>query len=475
MKKLNISNRRSRSNSVAVLLLTALCAVCFSSCGVYKKYQSQNEAPENLFGIQQLDSIDLTADNPAEISWREFFTDPLLQDLIDSALVRNTDMKSAQVSLLQAQAALRAAKLAYLPSLSLSPQGAIAGTYGISSGMSGASYTYSIPISVDWNIGISNSVTVNKRKANAVVLQAEASRDAMQANIISTVAQAYYRLLLLDEELRILIQTDSLWEESLETERALWENGKAYSTAVNQMESSSLSVKTQIIDVKRSIRSVENSLCKLLVLTPQTIQRNAWMQYSFPERFGTGVPAQLLENRPDIKVADHQLEEAFYNTASAKAAFFPSFSLSGLLGWTNSGLTVADPAGLLMKVAASLMQPIFQQGKLKAQLTIAKLNQEEKLDNYVQTVINAGNQVNEYLADCQTAKEKDDLYRRQLEVLNDAYTGTHELMNNGKASYIEVLTAQESLLSAQLNAAENIYNGSIAIINLYIALGGGGE
>jgi len=279
-------------------------------------------------------------------------------------------------------------------------------------------------------------------------------------------------LLLLDEELRILVQTDSLWEESLETERALWENGKAYSTAVNQMESSSLSVKTQIIDVKRSIRSVENSLCKLLCITPQTIQRNAWMQYDFPERFGTGVPAQLLENRPDIKVADHQLEEAFYNTASAKAAFFPSFSLSGLLGWTNSGLTVTDPAGLLMKIAATLTQPIFQQGKLKAQLKIAQLSQEEKLDNYVQTVINAGNQVNEYLADCQTAKDKDDLYRRQLAVLHDAYTGTHELMNNGKASYIEVLTAQESLLSAQLNAAENIYNGSIAIINLYIALGG---
>lgn len=457
---------------ILIINYSLFIILCFSSCGVYKKYQSQNEAPENLFGVQQLDSIDLTADNPAELSWREFFTDPLLQDLIDSALVRNGDIKSARIALEQAQAALRAAKLAYLPSLSLAPQGGLYGSVGQSGSVSSASYTYSIPLSLDWNIGISNSVTVNKRKANAVVLQAEASRDAMQANIISTVAQAYYQLLLLDEELRILVQTDSLWEESLETERALWENGKAYSTAVNQMESSSLSVKTQIIDVKRSIRSVENSLCKILCITPQTIERNGWMQYDFPERFGTGVPAQLLENRPDIKVADHQLEEAFYNTASAKAAFFPSFSLSGLLGWTNSGLTVTDPAGLLMKIAATLTQPIFQQGKLKAQLKIAQLSQEEKLDNYVQTVINAGNQVNEYLADCQTAKEKDDLYRRQLAVLHDAYTGTHELMNNGKASYIEVLTAQESLLSSQLNAAENIYNGSIAIINLYIALGG---
>ncbi len=453
------------------LSIIILAGLVLSSCGVYKKYESQNQAPENLYGEVPEEMLNAQLKQAAEMSWREFFTDPLLQELIDSALVRNTDLAAARLTIEQAQASLKAAKLAYLPSLSLSPSGGIGGSYGLSSGISGPSYSYGIPLQLDWNIGISGSVTVNKRKANAVLLQAEASRDVTQANLISIVAQLYYQLMLLDRELEILIQTDSLWEKSLDTERALWENGKAYSTAVNQMESSSLSVKTQIVDAKRSIRGAENSLCQILAITPQTIRRNSWGQFELPQRFSTGVPSILLENRPDIKLANHTLEEAFYNTAAARAQFYPSFSLSGLLNWTNEGFTV-DPAGLLMKLLGTLTQPIFQQGKLRAQLKIAKLNQEKKLGDYVQAVINAGNEVNEALADCQTAKDKNDLYQRQVEVLQDAYDGTHELMNNGKASYIEVLTAQESLLSAQLNTAENMYNGSLAIINLYIALGG---
>ena len=410
-----------------------LAAVVLSACGVYKKYTPQNEAPDKLFGSG--DSIAQVAlsdsSSIASVSWKEFFSDPLLQRLITTALENNTDLQSARIAVEQAQASLKAAKLAYIPSLSLNPQAGIYSTMGTNGAMSAASYTYNIPLQLDWNIGIAGSVTVNKRKAKAVLGQAEASLDATRANLISTVAQYYFQLLLRDMELKILIETDSLWGESLETERALWENGQAYSTAVNQMEASCL-----------------------------------------PERFGTGVPAALLENRPDIKAADQSLAEAFYNTAAAKANFYPSLSLQGLLGWTNNGGIIADPGALLLKAAASLMQPIFAQGKLQAQLKIAKLNQEDKLNNYVQTVINAGNQVNEALADCQAAKDKDALYKHQLEVLHDAYTGTHELMNSGKATYLEVLTAQESLLAAQLNEAENLYDGAIALIALYISLGG---
>ena len=453
-------------------IIIALCAM-MCSCGVYKKYQSQTDAPKDLFGTG--DSIAQVAMNDssiASISWREFFTDPLLQQLIDSALARNTDLQSARIAVEQAQASLKAAKLAYLPSLSLAPQASISSTMGTNGSLGAASYTYNIPLQLDWNIGISGSVTVNKRKAKAVLEQAEASREATRANLISMVAQEYFQLLLLDKQLDILIKTDSLWDVSLETQRALWENGQAYSTAVNQMESSNLSVKTQIVDTRRNIRSMENELCKLLRITPQTIQRTEWGAYSLPERFGTGVPAVLLENRPDIKAADKALAEAFYNTAAARAAFYPSFSLSGLLGWTNNGGIIANPGALLLQAAASLTQPIFSCGKNIAALKIAKLNQEDKLNNYVQTVINAGNQVNEALADCQVAKDKDVLYKRQVEVLQLAYDGTHELMNAGKASYLEVLTAQESLLSAQLNEASNLYEGAQAIIALYIALGG---
>ena len=457
-----------RSHVIKICTLySVLCILCLSSCGVYKKYQSQSEAPKDLFGQNLTAEGDHTS--IACISWREFFQDPLLQDLIDSALVRNTDMQSARIAVEQAQASLKAAKLAYLPSLSLAPQGNISTTmFGASGSGTGLAYSYSVPLQLDWNIGISGSPTVNKRKAKAVLAQAEASADATKANLIATVVEQYFHLLLLE----ILMATDSLWDESLETERALWENGKAYSTAVNQMESSNLSVKMQIIDTRRSIRSAENTMCKLLRITPQSIARNTWGAYALPERFETGVPAVLLENRPDIKAADQALAEAFYNTASARAAFYPSFNLMGLIGWTNNGGVIADPGALLLQAAASLTQPIFQAGKLSAQLKIAKLNQQDQLNQYVQTVINAGNQVNECLADCQTARDKDILYKRQVAVLQDAYDGTHELMNNGKASYLEVLTAQESLLSAQLNEAENLYNGAIGLISLYIALGG---
>lgn len=451
-----------------------LAAVVLSACGVYKKYTPQNEAPDKLFGSG--DSIAQVAlsdsSSIASISWKEFFTDPLLQKLITTALENNTDLQSARIAVEQAQASLKAAKLAYIPSLSLNPQASIYSTMGTDGALSAASYSYNIPLQLDWNIGISGSVTVNKRKAKAVLGQAEASMDATRANLISTVAQEYFQLLLLDKELKILIETDSLWNESLETERALWENGQAYSTAVNQMESACMDVKRQIIDTKRNILSVENSLCKLLRTTPQTIERTEWGAYILPLRFSTGVPAALLENRPDIKAADQALAEAFYNTAAAKANFYPSLSLQGILGWTNNGGLIADPGALLLKAAASLMQPIFAQGKLQAQLKIAKLNQEDKLNTYVQTVLNAGNQVNEALADCQAAKDKDALYKRQVAVLHDAYTGTHELMDNGKATYLEVLTAQESLLSAQLNEAENLYDGAVALIALYISLGG---
>ena len=451
-------------------IIIVLCAI-MSGCGVYKKYESQTEVPDNVYG-------QLPEDSPAQMlraeqmSWREFFTDPYLQRLIDDALAHNTDLQSARIAVEQAQASLKAAKLAWLPSLSLNPQAGVSGTVSSTGTVSGASYTYNIPLQLDWNVGISNSVTVNKRRANAVLGQAEASREATQANIISAVAQLYYQLLLLDRQMDILRATDSLWDESLETQRALWENGRSYSTAVNQMESSNLSVKMQILDTERSIRSIENAICQLLLITPQTIARGSWE--STPDLPVTNyqVPATALLNRPDVRLADHLLEEAFYNTAAAKAAFFPSFSLSGLLGWTNNGGIIADPGALLMQAAASLMQPIFQQGKLRASLKIAQLNQEDQLNNYVQTVINAGNQVNECLADCKTAQEKDVLYKRQVAVLQDAYTGTHELMDNGKASYLEVLTAQESLLSAQLNEATNLYNGSQALIGLYIALGG---
>jgi len=453
-------------------ILIAAMLLAFSGCNVYKKYTPQTEIPANVYGTGEEISSAAAESSIAELSWREFFTDPKLQQLIDTALVHNTDLQSTRIAVEKAQASLKAAKLGYLPSLTLAPSGSVSSVVSTDGSVSPAAWTYNIPLQLDWNIGISNSVTVNKRKSKAIVLQAEAQNEAMRANIIATVAQQYSMLQILDRQLEILLVTDSLWNISLETQNILWENGKSYSTAVNQMESSNLNVKTQIVDVKLNIRQVENAICRLLAMPPQHIERSSWGEYTLPQRFSTGVPAALLTNRPDIKMADHRLEEAFYNTALAYAAFYPSLSLQGIAGWTNNIGQIVNPGQLLLNAAASLLQPIFAQGKLRANLKISKLSQEDMLNQYVQTVVNAGNQVNDALANCQATMEKDGYYKRQVEVLQDAYTGTHELMDNGKASYLEVLTAQESLLSAQLNEAMNLYNGSQALISLYIALGG---
>ena len=461
------------------ILIAVAVSLTLTGCGTFKKYEPQATAPADIFGKD----VKSNESSLAQMSWREFFTDPVLQRLIDSVLVRNTDINSARIAVEQSEASLKAAKLAYLPSLYFSPQGTLS-----KFDTNPWSKTYNLPLQLSMDIDAFGSITNKKRASKAVLLQAQVREESIKANLISTTAQQYYMLQVLDRQLEILTATDSLWNTSLETEKTLWENGKIYSTAVNQMESSYLNVKTQIVDVRRNIRSVENAICRLLAITPQHIERNIWGTSALhqPEEQGEtgqrmfdaqflkiGVSSTLLELRPDIRLANHAMEEAFYNTQAARAAFFPSITLSGTAGWTNNAGAVVNPGKLLLNAVGQLTQPIFARGRLIANKKIAQLTEEDLKNKYVQTVINAGNQVNEALADCQAAREKHGYYHRQVEVLHEAYKGTHELMDNGKSNYLEVLTAQETLLNAQLSEAMNMYNGAKAVIALYIALGGG--
>ena len=466
------------------IFIAAAVSLMLTGCGLYNKYEQKTDTPADVFGTIQNASTNETS--IAQMSWREFFTDPLLQELIDQVLANNTDLNSARIAVEKSEAALKAAKLAYLPALYFSPQGTLAKFDN-----NPWSKTYDLPLQLSMEIDVFGSITNKKRAAKAVVLQTQMQQEAIRANLISTTAQQYFMLQVLDRQLEILTQTDSLWNVSLETEKSLWENGKAYSTAVNQMEASYLNVKTQIADTRRNIRSVENAICSLLAISPQHINRQKWgnsilhhadaqgdaNQKMFDTKYlNIGVPAMMLENRPDIRMANHAMEEAFYNTQAARAAFFPNITLTGVAGWTNSaGGMVIDPGKLLLSFVGQLTQPIFARGKINANYKISKLTEEDLQKKYVQTVINAGNQVNEAMADCMTAREKHGYFHRQVEVLYDAYSGTHELMDNGKASYLEVLTAQESLLNAQLSEAMNMYDAAQAVIALYIALGGGSK
>jgi len=472
--------------SLSNIFVAASVGLMLTGCCIYNKYEQNTPTPADAFGTSRDIEQSVGAQSMAQMSWREFFTDPLLQQLIEQVLANNTDLNAARIAVEKSEASLKAARMAYWPALSLAPQGTLA-----KFDSNPWSKTYDLPLQLSMDIDVFGSITNKKRAAKAVLLQAQMQQEAVRANLISTTAQQYFLLQVLDRQLEILLQTDSLWNKSLETEQALWENGKAYSTAVNQLEASYLSVKTQIVDTRRNIRSVENAICKLLAATPQHIDRQKWgnstlhhaeaqgndEQKMFDTKYlHLGVPAMMLENRPDIRMANHAMEEAFYNTAAARSAFFPSITLNGSVGWTNSaGGLVVDPGKLLLTAVGQLTQPIFARGKLIANKKIAKLTEEDLQKKYVQTVVNAGNQVNEAMADCMAAREKNAYYQRQVQVLREAYTGTHELMDNGKASYLEVLTAQESLLEAQLNQAMNMYNASQAVITLYIALGGGSK
>ena len=468
------------------VLAAVAASMMLTGCGIYSKYENKTQTPDNVFGTSMLDEkvTEANANSIAQMSWREFFSDPLLQQLIEQVLANNTDLNSARIAVEKSEASLKAAKLAYLPALNLAPSGTLAKFDD-----NPWTKTYNLPLQLSWDVDVFGSITNKKRAAKAVMLQAQMREEAVRANLISTTAQQYYLLQVLDRQLEILTQTDSLWKTSLETQIALWENGKSYSTAVNQMESSYLDVKTQIADVRRDILSVENAICRLLAIAPQHISRSKWGntvlahseaqgdvgQRMFNIRYlNVGVPAMMLENRPDIRMANHAMEEAFYNTNAARSAFFPTITLNGAAGWTNSaGGMVVNPGKILLNAVGTLTQPIFARGKLIANKKIAKLTEEDLQKKYVQTVVDAGNEVNEAIADCLLAREKHQYFHRQVDVLKEAYTGTHELMDNGKASYLEVLTAQETLLKAQLSEAMNIYNGSQAVIGLYIALGGG--
>ena len=468
------------------IIAFAVVGFMLTGCGIYNKYEQNTPTPADVFGSDENVKVANTETTIAQMSWREFFTDPLLQQLIEQVLANNTDLNSARIAVEKSEASLKAAKMAYLPSLAFAPQGTIS-----SFNNNAAVKTYNVPLQLSVDLDVFGSITNKKRAAKAVLLQAQMQEEVVRTNLISITAQQYLMLQVLDRELEILMQTDSLWNKSLETEESLWENGKAYSTAVNQMEASYLSVKTQIVDTRRNIRAVENAICKLLGVSPQPIKRQKWgssvLHYAdatgddaarmFTDKYlRIGIPAQMLENRPDILMANHAMEEAFYNTAAARSAFYPSITLSGAAGWTNnSGMGIVDPGKLLLNAVAQLTQPIFARGKLTANKKIAQLTEEDLQKKYVQMVINAGNEVNEAMADCMTARDKHGYYQRQVQVLHEAYIGTHELMDNGKASYIEVLRAQESLLDAQLNSAMNMYYGAESIIALYIALGGGSK
>lgn len=336
------------------------------------------------------------------------------------------------------------------------------------------SRTYTLPVTASWELDIFGKLRNAKKQAQAAYAQSEDYRQAVYSNLIANIANTYYTLLMLDEQLEISRQTARSWEETVSSTQALMEAGLADETAVSQMQATHLEVKNSVIDLEEQISQVENSLSLLLAETPQSYRRGKLSEQQFTAKLSTGIPLQMLSQRPDVRMAERQLEQAFYVTNQANAAFYPSITLSGSAGWTNSiGGLITNPGKFITSALASLTQPLFNRGSLIAKRRIAKAQQEEALLAFRQQLLNAGTEVNDALVSYQTSKRKKDNYRQQIDALERAYNGTSLLMENGNTTYLEVLTARQSLLSAQLSQTANRFKEIQSLINLYQALGGG--
>lgn len=446
----------------STIIIPAVLSVLLTGCSIFGKYSGSATAPDGLYGKEV--TVNDKDSSIANIPWREFFQDRKLRNLIDTALLRNADLAVARLRVQEAEASLLGSKLGFLPSLSVSPSLSY-----------NTNLSYQIPLSVNWDNQGLGSIINRKREAQARAAQALDLRDAVQSRIIASISDAYSQLILLDRQYQIIDATETVWETVLQTQRALMENGKCYSTSVSQMESSLIDVRIRKADILNEIKNVEYSICLLLDWTPREIQRSGWAEYVLPENLRAGVPARMLKKRPDVRSAERAVEAAYYVSRQALAAMFPSLSLSGMFGWTSGGVSIKDPGQMILGAVASLSQPVFARGRLKENYKISELQRKEASLEYSKTVLAAGNEVNRNLRECQLAEQKDALYKSQVVILNESYDATRELMRNGKASYIEVLVAQDNLLNAQLSEAANVYSGFISLISLYISLGGGAD
>lgn len=451
------------------ILIITVAAFTLNSCGIYTKYKPSTQVPEDLYGEEV--ALSDSADNLGNLGWREVFTDPYLRELIEQGLQNNTDLQSAQWRVEEAEATLMSAKLAFLPSFALAPQGTVSSFDG-----GKTTQAYSVPVTASWELDIFGRMRNAKHQARALLEQSHDYRQAVQTQLVSGIANVYYTLLMLDEQLAISERTQQSWKETVDATRALMDAGLANEAAVSQMEATYYSISTSILDLKEQINQTENSLSLLLAESPRSVGRGKLEGQALPDHLAVGIPMQMLSNRPDVRRAEHSLESAFYATNQARSAFYPSVVLSGSAGWTNSaGSMIVNPGKFLATAIGSLTQPLFNRGANIAQLKIAKAQQEEAELSFRQALLNAGSEVNDALVKYQTARDKAGLFEKQIASLEKAYESTSLTMQYGNTTYLEVLTAQQSLLNAQLTQVANRFTEIQGVINLYQALGGGRE
>ena len=432
-----------------------LFTLFLSSCNIYRKFErpemSVADSYRNLDTTAVVDTATI-----AYLNWTEIYTDPNLQVLINYALENNTDHLIAMEKVKEAKAAFKSARLSFFPSAGL----VFPTNLNYSNGNTSVSYDASVTAS--WEIDLFGKLLNSKRKAQVVMLQSQEYQQAVRTQIIATVADYYFNLLALDKQLNIYTITEKSWATSVETIKAMKEGGMTTEAAVAQYEAYHASIAAAIPEIKAAIMKQENALSALLGDYPKNIERGTLDEQKVGFNIEAGIPMQLLANRPDIKAAEYNLASMFYNTNVARSYFYPNIVIDANLGWTGA-----------LNLIGSLTQPIFYRGANKARLEIAKAQEEAARLQFKQAIVNAGMEVSNALITYDAELKKETERNKQIVALYNAVEYTNELLKLGSSTYLEVLDAQQSLLSALLSQTEDNLNKLNAITSLYHALGGG--
>lgn len=446
------------------IIFVGTALLFLSSCSLYRTFETPQAETKEVYG-EGVQVNDTLVDIP---SWRAMFTDPHLQAFIEQGLAANSDLQIARHHIEQAQATLLSSKLAYLPSFALVPEGGVAGNDG--------SYarTYNLPLTTQWELDLFGKLRNNKEQARATLLQSVEYTKMVQTQLVASIANSYYTVMMLDRQLSIALESIVNQRENLETMIEMKKAGMQTETAVNQATASYYAVQVSVKDLEKQIRIVENSIALLINEPPHTMERSSFSgSETLYAALNESISLQALANRPDVRVAEYELSRNFYGVNVARAAFYPSISLGGSVGWTNNLGVISNPGTLLLSAIGSLTQPLFNKGMNRANLKIAESQYQQSLLSFQKAILVAGTEVNDALTECQNSIEKRMLRERQVEANELAMQNSKELMKHSSTTYLEVLIAQNALLQSQLVQVSDWFEGVQGRISLYKALGGG--
>lgn len=460
------------------LMIFAAASLLMSSCGLYNKYERpETVETQGLIRDVLSDRDTLAVQDTASfgnLPWRSVFTDPQLQALIEEGLSHNANLQNAALNVEMYETMLKAAKLAFLPAVTIggnNPMGTISTLY---TDPSVTTKSYSLPVTASWTLDLFGNILSQKRSTQMQLLAMKDYQMAVRAQIIGGIANAYYTLLMLDEQLAIVTQMSEMSKETWEMMQLQYKLGRMRSTSVQSAEAAYLSTLTQANDFRRQIRSTENALCLLIGQAGQQIPRTTLAQQSLPSEFSAGVGADLLKNRPDVHNAEMSLASCFHDVQTARSQFYPSITIGASASFGNLTGTM-NPGKWTTTFFGSLLQPIFNRGALTAKLKVSQFQYEQAFNTWQNAILKAGNEVSNALVNYNQYDANSKIEAQRVEVLKQNVEDTKKLYKSSGASYLEVLTAETQLLSAQLNQVTDDFNKMQSVVSLYTALGGGGK